>query len=140
MNAALRGASALTDQLAEGVHGVHNEVAHQEAAGPLVVFQRVDGTDEYTLGSSEAMVTLLYTVKAIARDPDPENNGGTSAKRRAELIAEAAYDALHDQALSVSGYTLVRCERSRMGPSFQSTEGGVRFRHVGQEFRLTLTS
>lgn len=124
---ALTQALTSSDELMARVNGVFNGLAPGVVAEPIVVFQEIAGTDNYTL-TKRATRNLVYLVKCIDKGP--------SAKRAGEIY-DIIDSILHDATLNVPGYATlyIRRESDR---KYLEVSDGVLYWHVGAEYRIQI--
>jgi len=100
---------------------IYYALAPQGGTPPYIIVQRMSGEDEYTFSSSG--VNAEYMVKAVSNRIWPTE-------------AWNAYGSVHttfqNAALSMTGFTLLRCERSR---TIEYQDPG-KFWHVGGIYRV----
>lgn len=96
-------------------------IAPQGSTPPYTVFQRMSASDEYTFDSSG--VGADYMVKVISNRQWPGEAYNTYG---------TVHTAIQNAALSISGYTALRCER-RTTIEFQDND---KFWHVGGIYRI----
>lgn len=111
---------------------IYNQQAPQVAAGGTApakycVFQWQGGGDLNE--SPTRMRELLYTVRGIAT---------TAANARS--IDSAIDDALHNQTLTVSGWSNIWCSRTTDINFIELDSGGVNRYHVGGIYRIIIDS
>lgn len=118
--------SALYSVLSAGTVDVVNSVATQEKAPPYGVMQPQNpGTDDYTFTSDG--FSADWVVKVISNRQWP----GEAAEIYGHL-----HDLMQDAALSVPGYTTIRCRRL----SAVHFRDDQRFWHVGGVYRVDCES
>jgi hypothetical protein len=120
------GADATLTTLAPG--GVHARKAPQDTAFPYIVFAKVPTgrEDVYTLGA-RAFRQLRYLVKAVT--DGPSSDVGDQIRIRADAI-------LTDQAIAISGYTLMALRRVGDVEYPEELLGGRTFMHVGSLYQF----
>ena len=96
-------------------------IAPQGSTPPYTVFQRMSASDEYTFDSRG--VGADYMVKVISNRQWPGE---------AYNAYGSVHTAIQNAALSISGYTALRCER-RTTIEYQDND---RFWHVGGIYRI----
>lgn len=121
--ARLDGDSTL-DTLATG--GVFERTAPQGTQCPYVIFSKLSGLAQHSLGSATAFSEDLYLVKAVTDEPSSKVAG---------QIAERIDALLNHHALSVSGATLMVCRRETDVDYDERTDGRV-YKHVGHTYRI----
>lgn len=120
------GGDATLSALATG--GVHRGRAPQGALPPYVVFAKMPTAreDAYTL-AGRAFRRLRYLVKAVVE------GGSTDV---AEQIKDRADVLLTDQAIAVSGHTLMALRRLGDVEYPEDLLGGRQFWHVGALYQI----
>lgn len=121
----LVGASGLITEL--GGTAIYNQRAPQTSGSKYVVFQWQGGGDENE--SPTRMRNLLYTVQAIA-----------TTKANASAVDVQIDTALHNQTLTVSGYTNIWCARETDINFVEEDAGGVPYYHSGGIYRIIIDS
>lgn len=121
----LTGATAITDLLANGTASVFAWLAPENEDPPYVVFNQQADTPVYRL-PAVAYENLLYQVRAVTE--------GESAKLAGQ-IEDAVEAALTDQAVSVSGHTLMYL-RKESGVDYVEVTQGQRYHHRGAIYRV----
>ena len=122
----LTGATALTGLLTLGTAGVFQDLAPEGAVPPYVVFNaQSPSVPQYTY-TAVAFENTIYQVKGVTQGPS-KAAGGT--------IAHQIDAALNDAAVTVTGYTLLKCRRLQ-DVDFTEVVSGVRFSHIGGLFRV----
>ena len=124
----LTGATALTGLLTGGTASpsIYQDLAPEGAVPPYVVFNaQSPSVPQYTY-TGVAFENTIYQVKGVTQGPS-KSAGGT--------IAHQIDAALDDQAVSVSGYTLLKCRRLQ-DVDYTEVVSGVRFSHIGGLFRV----
>ena len=124
LDTAMFNALNVAGVLAAAPGGVYNTVAPAGAAPPYVVFQAVTKVDDYSFGARYAQAT--YQVIAVSRNPWP---------KEAADIDDDIDTALQDVALSITGYTALRCRREN-DIYFQEEVGGVLYHKIGGGYRI----
>jgi hypothetical protein len=119
----LSGDATLTGLLSAQA-AIYHQIAPQDAAYPLIVFQRQDGRPDWTFG--DHMQRDLWTVRAIDR--------ATSASD-AEAIADRIDVLLNDAPLVVNGRALLYLRRES-DVDFSEQDGADTLRHVGGVYRV----
>ena len=111
------------------VSGVHNAIATQGAALPYVVFNFQGGGDVRGVGPTRIMSSALYQVKAVG--------GGASyaplkaAVDRMDLLLQGASGSVTD------GW-IYSCVREQPIAFYETTPGGVQYRHAGGLYRIVV--
>ncbi len=128
----LTGGTALTALLGDGTAGVFEDHAGQAAALPYVIFHEQAGNWDQTMrepgGSATRFYSGLWSVRAVS---------GSAYPKEAAAI-DAQIDArLHDAALTVTGFGLLRVAREST-LRYPETEGNQTFQHVGALYRVEL--
>lgn len=122
----LTGSTALTTLLTLGTAGVFQDLAPEGAVPPYVVFNaQSPSTPQHTFGAV-AFENTVYQVQGVTQGPS-KAAGGT--------IADKIDLALHDQAVTVTGYTLLKCRRLQ-DVDYTEVVSGVRYSHRGGLYRL----
>ena len=129
----LANTPAITSKLAAAPSGFEKAIYHEQAptgsAFPYIVFSKVAGTKVRAMQTPEAFKRETWMVKAVDR--------GTSSKL-AEEIAEAVDAALGGGMLTITGKTVA--DINHVGDiDYPETSGDQQYRHVGANYRLTLT-
>jgi hypothetical protein len=116
--------SALYTALGGTAGTVYYALAPQDTPPPYVVFARDSAQDEYMFGA-DLVIDATYVVKAVSNRQWPHE-------------AYARYDTAHtliqNKALSVTGYTALRCVR-QVTLEYQDSE---RYWHVGGVYRIEI--
>lgn len=116
--------SALYTALGGTAGTVYNGLAPQGTAPPYTVFSRQDALDEYTFTSNA--VSADYVVKAISNRTWPSSE--------AYGIYATKHALLQDAALTVTGYTALRCRRQTT-LEYRDADG---YWHVGGVYRIDI--
>jgi hypothetical protein len=106
---------------------VYNALAPQNPGVKYAVFQWQGGGDMNE--SPTRMRNVLYTVRGIA-----------TTKAAALSIDSAIDDALHNQTLTVSGWTNIQCQRETDINFIEQDAGGVNRYHAGAIYRVIIDS
>lgn len=106
---------------------VYNALAPQNPGTKYVVFQWQGGGDANE--SPTRMRNLLYAVRGIA-----------TTKATAYAIDTAIDDALHNQTLTVTGWTNIQCHRETDINFIEQDAGGVNRYHAGGIYRVIIDS
>lgn len=106
---------------------VYNQMATQPAPDKYCVFQWQGGGDENE--SPTRMRNLLYTVRGVA-----------TTKVAAGSIDAAIDDALHNQALTITGWSNILTMRQTDINFVEPDSGGVNRYHVGGIYRIIIDS
>lgn len=119
----LKGASALITEL--GGTLIYNKLAPQSPGSKYVVFQWQGGGDvnDHPARSRD----VLYSIQGVA-----------STQAAAAAIDDDIDAALHDQALSISGWTSVDCQRESDINYVELDSGGVAHYHAGGIYRIRI--
>lgn len=124
----LTAASSLTGLLAAGTAGVYEQLAPENADPPYVIFQEQARTPyRHAGGGGVTYERVLYTVKGIAEGPSMQVAGSIADR------IDQTLDTLGS--LTISGYTLMRCERIT-SINYIELDAGKRFNHAGATYRL----
>ena len=102
---------------------VYNTQAPQEATEPYIIFNKQSDISDYTFGAPKFR-SFGYLVKGVCHSRYPKAAGA---------IDDAIEAALHDAALSVSGWTLLYCRRES-GVHYAEGE----YTHRGGVYRIEL--
>lgn len=102
---------------------VYNMQAPQEATEPYIIFNKQSGGQEYVFSSGKFR-SLAYLVKGVCHSRYPKAAG---------TIDSEIETAMHDAALSVSGWTTLYCRRE-MDVSYAEGE----YTHRGGVYRIEL--
>lgn len=116
----LTAATALTALVSSRVY---NTQAPQEATEPYVIFNKQSGGQTYVFSSGKFR-SFGYLVKGVCHSRYPKAAGA---------IDDAIEAALHDAALSVTGWTLLYCRRES---DVHYAEG--EYTHRGGVYRIEL--
>ena len=108
-----------------GGTAIYNKQAPQSPGTKYVIFQWQGGGDENE--SPNRMRNVVYTVKAIAQGQ------ATAAAIDTKIDA-----ALHDQTLTVSGYTNIWLAREDDVNFSEQDSSGVTWFHVGGIYRIII--
>ena len=121
----LKAASSLTTALGGTI--IYNKIAPQGVSDPYVVFGWQGGGDENE--SPNRMRNLIYQVQTIA------TTQGTAA-----AIDGYIDTALHNQTLTVSGFTNIWTARESDINYIEQDTSGVTLYHVGGLYRIIIDS
>jgi len=117
--------SSVTSLLANGSASLYHGVAPQNAAYPLLVFNKQAGTQINRMGG-EAYRDAVWLIKAIAR---------ATSSSAAEDIDKAVFDLLNFGTLSITGANTMLVARES-DVEFVETSGDTQYRHVGGLYRI----
>jgi hypothetical protein len=106
---------------------IYNSMAPQNPGTKYAVFQWQGGGDANE--SPTRMRNLLYTVRGVA-----------TTKAVALSIDSAIDDALHNQTLTVSGWTNIQLQRETDINFIEQDAGGVNRYHAGAIYRVIIDS
>lgn len=106
---------------------IYNKIAPQNPGSKYCIFQWQGGGDANE--SPTRMRDLLYTVRGIA-----------TTQVAANAIDAAIDTALHNQALTVSGWTNIWCARETDVNFIEQDAGGVNRYHAGGIYRIIIDS
>lgn len=95
--------SALGSATGAGTVAIYQGLAPSGTQPPYIVFERIEGIDEYKF-NSDGGVNTEYMVKAISHDEWPDEAQATYA------IYHAVFQ---DARLTITGYTTLFCRRVR---------------------------
>lgn len=112
-----------------GATGVHRSKAPQDATEPFLEYSLTDWSDAYTL-AQRSHETMLYDV--VATDV------GESAQRAQDLVARVD-ELLTDQAITVTGRTLLNARRAG-GFSLPEEVAGSTYQRIGATFRIEVSA
>lgn len=115
--------SALYSALGGTAGTVYYGLAPQGQQPPYLVFERSTATDEYVFGTADYGVSAEYVVKAVSNRRWPDE---------AEVRYTAAHALIQNKALTVTGYTALRCQR-RVTLEYRDPDG---YWHVGGVYRV----
>lgn len=118
--------SGVTSLLASGSASLYHGVAPQNAAYPLLVFNKQSGINDLKVFGGDDARNTLWLVKGIAR---------ATSSSAAEDIDAAANTRLHFGALSIAGADDMYLARES-DVEFVETFGDTQYRHVGGLYRL----
>lgn len=102
---------------------VYHVLAPQSSTPPYVIYQLQSGLDEYAFGTSSG-VSFDYVIKAVSDRLWP---------RQALDLYGSAHTAINQYALTVTGYTGLRCERRSVIAPYQDPDG---YWHAGGVYRV----
>jgi hypothetical protein len=108
-----------------GCTGVYRFQAPQGSAEPYVIYQQQAGTDSYTFTARDGR-SLVYLVKVVDK---------ASSGLRAAQIAERVEALLHDQPLSLTGWSTLRLRRES-DVEYVEVDNGVTYQHYGALYRV----
>lgn len=108
---------------------IWESIAPPQQDFPYLIYQWQGGGDENLTPSR--MVNEVWTVKAVV-------NMEAGGKRKSEDIAKRADEALHNQALTVSGWENFWLVREQTVKFAETDEAGVPIWHTGGIFRVRL--
>lgn len=128
----LKSGTALTALLGDGTAGIFEDHASQSADLPYVIFNEQAGNWEQVMegqgGTAARFYSGVWQVRAVS---------GSAYPKEAAAI-DAQIDArLHDAALTVAGYGVLRIHREST-VRFAETEGNQTIQHVGALYRVEL--
>lgn len=106
---------------------VYNGIGPQNPGTKYLVYNWQGGGDANE--SPTRMRNVLYTVRGIA-----------TTKAAALAIDSAIDDALHNQTLTVSGWTNIQCQRTSDINFIEQDAGGVNRFHAGGIYRVIIDS
>ena len=110
---------------AAGTVSVYQDIAPQGGTPPYAIFGRLVANDTHHMAAGESGVDADYMVKVISN---------RTYSGEAQTIYGHLHDAMDNAALSVSGYTLLRCRRDST-LSFRDDE---EFWHVGGIYGISI--
>jgi hypothetical protein len=108
------------------VEGIYNSVAPPGKSLPVVIFQLQGGGDDNL--TSVRNRSPVYTVKCIAK-----------LEETALTVSEKIDDALHEQTLTVAGWTNYRTAREGDINYTESDETGQVIYHIGGMYRIRIS-
>lgn len=109
--------------------GVWNGAADQGTECPFVVFNEQSGSSPYLFGDRKALLDYTFIVKGVTEG---------YATLLAGQIDKAIDDALTAAKLTVTGYSVLVCRRTR-NVNYSEVDHGRSFRHRGGEYAIQLT-
>ena len=115
--------SALYTALGGTASNAHYGVNVQGAAYPCIVFERSTGVDDYAFGTADYGIDTEYVIKAVSNRQWPSEAYSTY---------NAAHALVQNKALTVTGYTALRCQR-RLTLEYRDPDG---YWHVGGVYRV----
>lgn len=118
--------SAIYSRLSgQGTVSVYQDLAPQGAAVPYCVFGRQSAIDEYAFADgSDGLVNAMYTVRVVSNRYWPGE---------AQIIYGGnIHTAMQDAPLSVTGFGLLRCERTNT-IQYRDSDG---YWHVGGVYNV----
>lgn len=128
----LIGGTALTALLGNGTAGVFEARAAQSAALPYVIFNEQAGEWDQTMRGQGGTATRFYsgvwTVRAVSGEAYPKEAAAIDAQVDARL---------HDAALSITGYGVLRVARES-DVRYQEMGGNQTLNHAGALYRVEL--
>lgn len=110
------------------VTGVYRNVAPDDATYPCVVLQKLDGSDDYTLGRR---VSTAYTYQARVDVEGGDLDAADDALARIDAL-------LTDQTLTVSGSTVWVVRRIGDISDYAESQEGRIYQHVGATYSIVL--
>lgn len=106
---------------------IYNQMSPQPAGAKYCVYQWQGGGDSNE--SPTRMREVLYTVRGVA-----------TTRAVAGSIDAAIDDALHNQSLTVTGWTNILCMRGQDINFVEPDSGGVNRYHAGGIYRIIIDS
>lgn len=119
----LSGTSAITTAL--GGAYIYNQVAPQGQDRPYIIFAFSGGGEE-NINPSD-LINSSYLVKAVADSPS-----------QAGTIDALIKTALHNQTLTVGGYTNIQTQRENHFQLMEVLDNGKTIHHRGAYYRIRL--
>ncbi len=107
--------------------GIYEKSPPPGVTYPVVIYQKVVGTDEYTFGNHRTLRSVVYLVKVIDQ--------GYDSQRAQEIMNDVDTD-LHNASLDIDNYVTMSCVRESDMPSYTEVAGGVMFQHEGAYYRI----
>ena len=110
---------------AAGTVSVYYALAPQGGTPPYAIFQRSSATDTYHMATGQSGVEADYVVKVVSNRHYPGE---------AHEVYGHLHAAMQDAALTVSGYSSLRCRRAT-SLEYRDEEG---FWHVGGSYSIDI--